>query len=51
MGLGESLRDLPGDRHGLPDRQGPDAVDEALEVLAGDILHRDEVSPSAFLAA
>ena len=34
VGLGQALGDLPGDGDGLADGQGPDPVDEALQVLA-----------------
>jgi hypothetical protein len=43
VGLREPFADLAGDADRLADRQGADAVDEALEVLAGDVLHGDVV--------
>ena len=43
MGFGEAGAHFPGEADRLADRQGADAVDEALEVLAGHVLHGDEV--------
>jgi hypothetical protein len=43
VGFLEAFADLAGDAHGLAHGQGADAVNEALEVFPGHVLHGDEV--------
>jgi len=45
MGFGQTLRDLAGDRDGLPRREPARLPDQALQVLPGDVLHRDVMGP------
>ncbi len=50
MGLGQAFGGLARDGQRLADGQGPDAVEEALKVLPGNIFHGDEIGPRFLLA-